>query len=84
MFIGPLTYVIIFESSISTISLIYTIYQRRSTNKSYYEKNKDIYEKTDLIILNENEAEILFIMKNLFPDLGLPQRYAYLKVNKLI
>jgi hypothetical protein len=52
--------------------------------KLIYDLNVDVYEKTELHKINENEANILFIMKNLFPDLGMPQRFAYLKVTKSI
>jgi hypothetical protein len=44
----------------------------------------DVYEKTELHKINESEANILFMIKNLFPDLGIPQRFAYLKVRKSV
>ena len=52
--------------------------------KLIYDLNVDVYEKTELHKINESEANILFIMKNLFPDLGMPQRFAYLKVRKIV
>jgi len=50
--------------------------------KLVYDLNRDIYEKTELHKINDLEADIIFIMKDLFPDLGIPQRFAYLKVKK--
>ena len=52
--------------------------------KLIYDLNVDVYEKTELHKINESEANILFIMKNLFPDLGMPQRFAYLKVRRSV
>ena len=52
--------------------------------KLVYDLNADIYEKTELHKINDTEADILFIMKDLFPDLGIPQRFAYLKVKKQV
>lgn len=52
--------------------------------KLVYDLNSDIYEKTELHKISDFEADILFIMKNLFPDLGIPQRFAYLKVKKTV
>jgi len=50
--------------------------------KLIYDLNKDVYEKTDLIRVSETKANILFIMKNIFPDLGLPRRFCYIQVIK--
>ena len=47
-----------------------------------YDLNGDIYEKTNITIINENEAIIHFLMKNLFEDLGLPQRFSYVHIKK--
>lgn len=52
--------------------------------KLVYDLNKDIYEKTELYKISDSEADIFFIMKDLFPDLGIPQRFAYLKVKKQV
>ena len=52
--------------------------------KLIYDLNTDVYEKTELYKINDNEANIIFIMKNLFPDLGLPQRFSFLKVKKIV
>jgi len=52
--------------------------------KLVYDLNKDIYEKTELHKISDLEANIFFMMKDLFPDLGIPQRFAYLKVKKTV
>jgi hypothetical protein len=51
--------------------------------KIIYDLNPDIYEKVNLKIINENEATINLLMKHLFEDLGLPQRFSYMHVKKI-
>lgn len=50
--------------------------------KLTYDLNNDIYEKVNLKIINENEATINLLMKNLFEDLGLSQRFSYVHVKR--
>lgn len=50
--------------------------------KLIYDLNGDIYEKVHLEKINENEAIMNILMKHLFEDLGLPQRFSYLHVTK--
>lgn len=50
--------------------------------KLIYDLNTDIYEYAHLNIINEQEATINLLMRNLFEDLGLPQRFSYLYVKK--
>jgi hypothetical protein len=45
--------------------------------KLIYDLNSDIYERVSLHKLNENQATILILMKDLFDDLGIPQQYIY-------
>jgi hypothetical protein len=52
--------------------------------KLMYELNPDIYEKVDLQKIDENNAMITILTKHFFEDLGLPQRYAYLRIQKKI
>ena len=52
--------------------------------KLIYDLNGDIYEHVNLQIINENEAIINLLMKHLFEDLGLPQRFSYLHMKKII
>lgn len=51
--------------------------------KLIYDLNSDIYEKVNFKIINENEAIINLLMKHLFEDLGLPQRFSYLHIKKI-
>jgi hypothetical protein len=50
--------------------------------KLIYDLNGDIYEKSDLVMINENEAVLNLLMKNLFEELGLPQRFSYIHIKK--
>jgi hypothetical protein len=52
--------------------------------KLIYELNKDIYENSNLTIINENEAISMLLIKNLFEDLGLHQRFSYIKIEKVV
>jgi hypothetical protein len=51
--------------------------------KLIYDLNTDIYEKINLRIINENEATINLLMKHLFEDLGLPQRFSYVHIKRI-
>jgi hypothetical protein len=53
--------------------------------KLIYDLNKDVYEKAIIEeMINENEAVIFVVMKHLFEDLGLPQRYIYIHIVKTV
>ncbi len=52
--------------------------------KLIYDLNSDIYEKVKLVMINDNEATINLLMKHLFEDLGLPQRFSYLHMQKIM
>jgi len=52
--------------------------------KLIYDLNPDVYEKFNIENLNENEAIITFLMKHLFEDLGLPQRFSHIHMVKNI
>jgi hypothetical protein len=51
--------------------------------KLIYDLNSDIYEKVHIETLNENQVVTTLLMKNLFEDLGLPQRFSYNHINKV-
>ncbi len=51
--------------------------------KLIYDLNTDIYEKVNLKIINKNEATINLLMKSLFEDIGMPQRFSYLKGQRI-
>lgn len=44
--------------------------------------NPDIYEKSILEIKNDSEAVLQILLKNLFEDLGLSQKYSHFKIRK--
>ncbi len=50
--------------------------------KLIYDLNGDIYEKVHLEKINDNEAIMNILMKHLFEDIGLPQRFSYVHVLK--
>ena len=52
--------------------------------KLIYDLNPDVYEKFYIEKLNENEATITLLMKHLFEDLGLPQRFSHIHMVKII
>jgi len=45
--------------------------------------NPDISERIELDKISENEVNCLILVKNLFEDLGLPQKYSYLNIKKV-
>ena len=49
-----------------------------------YEMNKDIFDDYKVQIINEEEAEVYFLIKHFFSDLGLPQKYFHMHVKKVI
>lgn len=50
--------------------------------KLIYDLNKDICEKVEMQKLDESSAVITILIKNFFEDLGLPQRYSCLHIQK--
>ena len=52
--------------------------------KLIYELNGDIYENVVLQKLNENQAVVTLLIRHLFEDLGLPQKYSYLHMTKTV
>ncbi len=52
--------------------------------KLIYDLNSDIYEKVNLVKLDDNQAVMCMLMKHLFEDLGLPQRFSYVHMTKYI
>jgi hypothetical protein len=52
--------------------------------KLIYDLNSDIYEKVNVEIINEDEAVANLLMKHLFEELGLPQRFSYLHIRKMV
>ena len=52
--------------------------------KLLYDLNKDIYEKIELNKINDNEAVLLAINNHFFQDLGISQKFLYVKITKTI
>lgn len=52
--------------------------------KLIYDLNTDIYERVNINRINENEVTMNMLMKHLFEDLGLPQRFSYVHIKKQI
>jgi hypothetical protein len=50
--------------------------------KLIHELNKDVCEQAEIQVLDENTALLTILLKNLFEDLGLAQKYACLQVKK--
>lgn len=48
--------------------------------KVLYDLNPDIYDLVEIEKTNENEANLIIVMKHLFKDLGLAQKYSYLNI----
>lgn len=51
--------------------------------KLIYDLNSDIYEKVNLEKINDNEANMVLLIKNLFEEIGLPQRFSHVHIQKL-
>jgi hypothetical protein len=52
--------------------------------KLIYDLNPDIYEKVTLEKINDNEAIATLLMKHFFEDVGMPQRFTFIHVQKII
>lgn len=52
--------------------------------KLIYDLNGDVYEKVSMESLNENEIIATLLMKHLFEDLGLVQRYSFLHIKRFV
>jgi hypothetical protein len=52
--------------------------------KLIYDLNIDIYETVHLQQINDTQAILNLLMKHLFEDIGLPQRFSYIHMSKHI
>jgi hypothetical protein len=52
--------------------------------KLIYDLNGDVYEKVSMEKLNDNEVIATLLMKHLFEDLGLVQRYSFIHIKKFV
>ena len=78
---GKNTYSLMFEVENNNIILPKII--NFSLASLIYELNKDIFEDFKMDIINETEVNMYSLFKHFFKDVGLPQRYSFLKVNML-
>jgi len=51
--------------------------------KLIYELNHDVYEKVNIEKINDNEIIATLLMKHFFEDLGLPQRFSFIRMIKI-
>jgi len=52
--------------------------------KLMYDLNSDVYEKIKITKLNESEIIAELLMKHFFEDLGLPQRFSFIHMRKIV
>ena len=52
--------------------------------KLIYDLNKDIYEKVHMENKNNNEVNATLLMKNMFEDIGMSQKFAYIHIQREI
>jgi hypothetical protein len=52
--------------------------------KLIYDLNSDIYEKVQITKLNDNQVKMTMLVKHLFEEIGLPQRYSHIIMTKLV
>ena len=52
--------------------------------KLVYDLNPDIYERTTMNIIDENNAKTVILMKHFFKDLGKEQSYFSLNITKVV
>lgn len=52
--------------------------------KLIYDLNSDVYEKVNMEKINDNEVVATLLMKHFFEDIGLPQRFSFLHIQKII
>ena len=52
--------------------------------KLVYELNPDIYERTIMNVIDENNAKTVILMKHFFKDLGMAQTYFDLNITKVV
>jgi hypothetical protein len=52
--------------------------------KLIYDLNPDIYIQSSIEKLNENEAIVTLLLKHLFEDVGLPQKYSHVHMKKIV
>ena len=52
--------------------------------KLIYDLNPDVYESVNIEKINDNEIIATLLMKHFFEDLGLPQRFSYINMKRMV
>jgi hypothetical protein len=52
--------------------------------KLIYDLNQDVYKKFTIEKLNDNEVVVTLLMKHFFEDIGLPQRFSFIRMFKFV
>ena len=52
--------------------------------KLIYDLNTDIYINVSLEKINDENAVAILLLKNFFEDIGFPQHYCYVNINKVV
>ena len=52
--------------------------------KLIYDLNDDVYEIVNIEQLNDSEVIITLLMKHFFQDLGLPQKFSFMHMKKIV
>lgn len=52
--------------------------------KLIYDLNPDIYDNLAFENINENECIVIVLLKHFFEDIGLPQRYCFIHIEKIV
>lgn len=51
--------------------------------KLIFDLNQDVYETVDMTRTGDDSASMILLMKHMFKDVGLPQRYSHTKVERV-
>lgn len=52
--------------------------------KLIYDLNPDVYESVNIEKINDNEIIATLLMKHFFVDLGMPQRFSYIHMTRIV
>ena len=52
--------------------------------KLIYDLNPDIYLKSTIDRISENEANVILVLKHFFEDLGMPQKYSFVNMKRIV
>jgi hypothetical protein len=52
--------------------------------KLIYDLNSDVYESVNIEKINDNEIIATLLMKHFFEDIGMPQRFSYIHMTRIV